>query len=125
MALEIEHLTILPNMVSKAFKVVREKFRDRLPLDFFSTLFLSFLSLEAALQMLEGEVFWVGVCVKNLVGGGCLNRPNGGGRPAWWWGRSAPPGLHSAALSSIRFLLSSSDLTRVRSLSPRTGFQVF
>jgi hypothetical protein len=57
MALEIEHLMILPNMVSKAFKVVREKFRDRLPLDFFSTLFLSFLSLEAALQMLEGEVF--------------------------------------------------------------------
>jgi hypothetical protein len=39
-------------MVSKTFKGVREKFRARLPLDFFSTLFLSFLSLEAALQKL-------------------------------------------------------------------------
>jgi hypothetical protein len=52
-------------MVSKAFKGVREKFRARLPLDFFSTLFLSFLSLEAAVQKLEGEVLWAGVCAKN------------------------------------------------------------
>jgi hypothetical protein len=44
-------------MMSKAFKGVREKFRARLPLDFFSTLFVSFLSLESALQQLEGEVF--------------------------------------------------------------------
>jgi hypothetical protein len=44
-------------MVSKDFKGVREKFRARLPLDFFSTLFLSILSLEAAVQRLEGEVF--------------------------------------------------------------------
>jgi hypothetical protein len=44
---------------------VRENFRARLPMDFFSTLFLSFLSLEAALQRLEVEVFWAGVCVKN------------------------------------------------------------
>jgi hypothetical protein len=51
--------------VSKAFKGVREKFKAWLPLDFFSTLFLSFLSLEAALQRLEGEVFWAGVCAKN------------------------------------------------------------
>jgi hypothetical protein len=51
-------------MVSKAFKGVREKFRARLPLDFFSTLFLSFLSLEAALQKVEGEVFWASVCVQ-------------------------------------------------------------
>jgi hypothetical protein len=92
-------------MVSKAFKGVREKFRARLPLYFFSTLFLSFLSLEAVLQKLEGEVFWVGVCAKNWVGGGYLYRPKGGGRPAWWWGRSAPPGLHLGALSSIHFLL--------------------
>jgi hypothetical protein len=44
-------------MVSKAFKGAREKFGARPPLDFFSTLFLSFLSLKAALQRLEGEVF--------------------------------------------------------------------
>jgi hypothetical protein len=44
-------------MVYKAFKGVREKFRARQPLDFFSTLFLSFFPLEAALQKLEGEVF--------------------------------------------------------------------
>jgi hypothetical protein len=44
-------------MVSKAFNGVREKFRARLPLDFFSTLLLSFLSLEVALQKLECEVF--------------------------------------------------------------------
>jgi hypothetical protein len=94
-------------MVSKAFKGVREKFRAKLPLDFFSTLFLSFLSLEAALQKIEGEVFWAGVCAKNWVGGGCLYRPKGGGQSAWWWGRSAPPGLHSGALCSIHFLLSS------------------
>jgi hypothetical protein len=75
-------------MVSKAFKGVREKFRARLPLDFFSTVFLSFLSLEAALQKLEGEVFWVGVCAKNWVGGGCLYRPKGvAGRPGGGAGR--------------------------------------
>jgi hypothetical protein len=51
---------ILPSMVSKVFK----KSSARLPLDFFSTLFLSFLSLKAALQRLE-EVFWAVVCVKN------------------------------------------------------------
>jgi hypothetical protein len=44
-------------MVSKAFKGVREKVRARLPLDFFSTLFLSFLSVEATLQKLKGVVF--------------------------------------------------------------------
>jgi hypothetical protein len=94
-------------MVSKAFMGVREKIRARISLDFFSTLFLSFFSLEAALQRLEGEVFWAGVCAKNWVGGVCLYRAKGGGWPAWWWGRSAPPGLHSGALSSIHFLLSS------------------
>jgi hypothetical protein len=52
-------------MVSKAFKGVREKIRARIPLYFFSTLFLSFLSLEASLQRLECEVFWAGVCAKN------------------------------------------------------------
>jgi hypothetical protein len=57
LALELVCLRILPNMVSKDFKGVREKFRARLPLDFFSTLFLSILSLEAAVQRLEGEVF--------------------------------------------------------------------
>jgi hypothetical protein len=94
-------------MVSKAFKGVREKFRSKLPLDFFSTLFLSFLSLKATLQRLEGVVFWAIVCVKNWVGGGFFYRPKGGGRSAWWWGRSVPPGLHSGALSSIHFVLSS------------------
>jgi hypothetical protein len=69
-------------MVSKAFKGAREKFGARPPLDFFSTLFLSFLSLKAALQRLEGEVFWAGVCAKNWVGGGCLYRAKGGGWPA-------------------------------------------
>jgi hypothetical protein len=69
-------------MVSKAFKGVIEKFRAKPPLDFFSTLFLSFLSLEAALQRLEGEVFWADMCAKNWVGGGCLYRAKGGGRPA-------------------------------------------
>jgi hypothetical protein len=53
--------------VSKAFKGVREKFRARLPLDFFSTLFLSFLSLEAVLQKLEGEVF-LGWCMCEELG---------------------------------------------------------
>jgi hypothetical protein len=96
---------ILPSMVSKAFKGVREKFRASLPLDFFSTLFVSFLSLEAALQRLEGEVFWASVCAKNWVGGGYLYRAKGGGWPSWWWGRMAPPGLHSGALSTIRLLL--------------------
>jgi hypothetical protein len=51
-------------MVSKTFKGAREKFRARLPLDFFSTLFLSFLSLKVAPQRLEGVVFWAVVCVK-------------------------------------------------------------
>jgi hypothetical protein len=51
-------------MVSKAFNGVREKFRAKLPLDFFSTLFLSFFCLKAALQRLEGVVFWGVVCVK-------------------------------------------------------------
>jgi hypothetical protein len=88
-------------MVSKAFKGVIENIRARLPMDFFSTLFLSFLSLEAALQRLEGEVFWTSVCAKNWVRGGCSYRAKGGGRSAWWWGWSAPPGLHSGALSSI------------------------
>jgi hypothetical protein len=105
LALELVHLRILPSMVSKVFKGVREKFKATLPLDFFSTLFLIFLSLEVALQRLKGVVFWVVVCVKNLVGGGCFYRPKGGS--AWWWGRSVPPGLHSGSLSSIHFLLSS------------------
>jgi hypothetical protein len=77
LALELERLRILPNMVSKAFKGVRENFRARLPLDFFSTHLLSFVSLEVALQKLEGEVFWAGVCAKNWVGGGFLYRPKG------------------------------------------------
>jgi hypothetical protein len=80
--LELELLRILPNLVFKAFKGVREKFRARLPLNFFSTLFLSFLFLEAALQKLEGEVFCAGVCARNWVGGGYLYRPKGGGQPA-------------------------------------------
>jgi hypothetical protein len=75
-------------MVSKALKGVREKIRARLPFDFFSTLFLSFLSLEAALQRLEGVVFWVVVCVKNWVGGACFYRPKGGGRPSGGAGRA-------------------------------------
>jgi hypothetical protein len=75
-------------MVYKAFKGVIEKFRARLPLDFFSTLILSFLSLEAALQKLKGEVFWAGVCAKNWVGGGCIYRPKGvAGRPGGGAGR--------------------------------------
>jgi hypothetical protein len=57
LALELVRLRILPNMVSKDFKGVREKFRARLPLDFFSTLFICILSLEAAVQRLESEVF--------------------------------------------------------------------
>jgi hypothetical protein len=57
LALELVRLRILPSMVSKAFKGVREKFRAKPTLDFFSTLFLSFLSLKAALQRLEGVVF--------------------------------------------------------------------
>jgi hypothetical protein len=52
-------------MVSKVFDGIREKFRARIPLDFFSTLFLSFLSLKAALQRLEGVVFWAVECVIN------------------------------------------------------------
>jgi hypothetical protein len=54
-------------MVSTAFKGVREEFRARIPLDSFSTLFLSFFSLEAALQKLEGEVF-LGWCVCEELG---------------------------------------------------------
>jgi hypothetical protein len=85
-------------MVSKAFKGVREKFRARLPLDFFSTLFVSFLSLESALKQLEGEVFWVGVCAKNWVGGGCLYRPKGvADRPS---GGSGRPHLASTRVPS-------------------------
>jgi hypothetical protein len=75
-------------MVSKAFKGVRKKFRAKLPLDFFSTLFLIFFSLEAALQRLKCVVFWVVVCVKNWVGGRCFYRPKGGGRPGGEAGRS-------------------------------------
>jgi hypothetical protein len=80
-------------MVSKAFMGVRKKFRARLPLDFFSTLFLIFLSLEAVLQKIEGEVSWAGVCAKNWVGGGCLYRPKGvAGQPhlASTWVPSPP-----------------------------------
>jgi hypothetical protein len=74
-------------MVSKVFK----KSSTRLPLDFFSTLFLSFLSLKAALQRLA-EVFWVVVYVKNLTGGGCFYRAKGvAGRPAGGAGRSHLP----------------------------------
>jgi hypothetical protein len=107
LALELVHLRILPSMVSKAFKGVRERFIANLPLDFFSTLFLSFFSLKEVLQRLEGVVFWAVVCVKNWVGGGCFYRPKGGGRSAWWWGRSVAPVLQSGAPSSIHFLLAS------------------
>jgi hypothetical protein len=49
-------------MVSKLFKGVREKFRAKLPLDFFSTPFLRILSLKEALQSLEVRFYGL-LCV--------------------------------------------------------------